>query len=66
MLTTTLNQAHKKRVWALLLLLFPALLWLAILYLGSLFGLLWQSAYRIDDFSGRQRLIRKIVLAETS
>ena len=51
--STALNQTHKKRVWTLLLLLFPALLWLSILYLGSLFGLLWQSAYRIDDYSGQ-------------
>jgi len=47
------SQAQNKRVWALLLLLFPALLWLSVLYLGSQFGLLWQSIYRIDDFSGQ-------------
>lgn len=51
--STALNRAQNRRIWALLLLLFPALLWLAILYLGSLFGLLWQSVYRIDDFSGQ-------------
>ena len=54
----TAAQAQKKRAinkqtWALLLLLFPALLWLTILYLGSLFGLLWQSVYRLDDFTGQ-------------
>ncbi len=43
---------ENKRIWALFLLLFPALLWLSILYLGSLLGLLWQSIYSIDDYSG--------------
>jgi len=50
---TIVSKAQNKQMWALLLLLFPALLWLAILYLGSLFGLLWQSVYRLDDFSGQ-------------
>jgi putative spermidine/putrescine transport system permease protein len=50
---TIASKAQNKRLWAMLLLLFPALLWLAILYLGSLFGLLWQSVYRLDDFSGQ-------------
>jgi putative spermidine/putrescine transport system permease protein len=50
---TIASKAQNKQMWALLLLLFPALLWLAILYLGSLFGLLWQSVYRLDDFSGQ-------------
>jgi putative spermidine/putrescine transport system permease protein len=35
-----------------LLLLLPALLWLAVVYLGSLFALLLQSFYALDDFSG--------------
>ncbi len=35
-----------------LLLLMPALLWLGIVYLGSLFALLLQSFFHIDDFSG--------------
>jgi putative spermidine/putrescine transport system permease protein len=51
--TVSANQVQNKRVWALLLLLFPALLWLTVLYLGSLFGLLWQSVYRLDDFTGQ-------------
>ncbi len=51
--TVSANQAQNRRVWALLLLLFPALLWLTVLYLGSLFGLLWQSVYRLDDFTGQ-------------
>src|SRR6187551_620067 len=35
------------------LLLTPALLWLGIVYLGSLFTLLLQSFFRLDDFSGK-------------
>ena len=36
----------------LLLLLVPPLLWLGIVYLGSLFALLAESLFSIDDFSG--------------
>jgi putative spermidine/putrescine transport system permease protein len=36
----------------LLLLLAAPLLWLAVVYVGSLFALLWQSFYSIDEFSG--------------
>jgi putative spermidine/putrescine transport system permease protein len=36
----------------LLLLLAPPLLWLGIIYLGSLFALLAQSLFHIDDFTG--------------
>ncbi len=36
----------------LLLMLAPPLLWLGIVYLGSLFALLLQSFFSIDDFSG--------------
>ena len=36
----------------LLLLLLPPLLWLGIVYLGSLFSLLVQSFFAIDEFSG--------------
>jgi putative spermidine/putrescine transport system permease protein len=36
----------------LLLLLIPPLLWFGIIYLGSLFALLAQSFFRLDDFSG--------------
>jgi putative spermidine/putrescine transport system permease protein len=35
-----------------LLLLAPPLLWLAVVYVGSLIALLWQSFYSIDEFSG--------------
>ena len=38
--------------WFLLLLLAPPLLWLGIVYLGSLFALLLHSFYSIDEFSG--------------
>ena len=36
----------------LVLLLTPPLLWLGVVYLGSLFALLWQSFYSIDEFTG--------------
>lgn len=35
----------------LLLLLVPPLLWFGVVYLGSLFALLWQSFYTFDDFT---------------
>jgi putative spermidine/putrescine transport system permease protein len=34
------------------LLLLPPLLWIGVVYIGSLFALLLQSFYRLDDFSG--------------
>ncbi|HEY7689060.1 MAG TPA: hypothetical protein VH835_10220, partial [Dongiaceae bacterium] len=37
----------------LLLLLVPPLIWLGIVYLGSLFALLLQSFFYIDDFTGQ-------------
>jgi putative spermidine/putrescine transport system permease protein len=36
----------------LILLITPPLLWLGVVYLGSLAALLWQSFYSIDEFSG--------------
>ena len=36
----------------LLLLLLPPLLWLGVVYLGSLLALLAQSFFSVDDFSG--------------
>ncbi|MGP3697307.1 ABC transporter permease [Rhodobacter sp. NSM] len=36
----------------LALLIAPPLLWLGVVYLGSLAALLWQSFYSIDEFSG--------------
>jgi putative spermidine/putrescine transport system permease protein len=37
----------------LILLLVPPLLWLGIIYLGSLFSLLAQSFFSVDDFTGK-------------
>ncbi len=45
----------------LLLLLTPPLLWLGIVYLGSLLALLLQSFFYIDDYSGR--VVRELTLA---
>ncbi|HEX7811187.1 MAG TPA: ABC transporter permease [Burkholderiales bacterium] len=45
----------------LLLLLAPPLLWLGIIYLGSLLALLLQSFFYIDDFSGN--IIREFSMA---
>jgi putative spermidine/putrescine transport system permease protein len=42
-----------RRNFYLLLLLAPPLLWLGIVYLGSLFTLLWQSFYAIDEFTAK-------------
>jgi putative spermidine/putrescine transport system permease protein len=41
-----------RRGFYLFLLLVPPLLWLGIVYLGSLFALLAESVFSIDDFSG--------------
>lgn len=45
----------------LALLLAPPLLWLAVVYLGSLLTLLLNSFYGLDDFSGR--VVRRFTLA---
>ncbi|WP_373503516.1 ABC transporter permease [Aestuariivirga sp.] len=39
-------------LWLLMLLLLPPILWLGIVYLGSLLALLLHSFYYIDEFSG--------------
>lgn len=44
-----------------LLLLLPPLLWIGIVYVGSLFALLLQSFYSLDDFSGL--IVRKFTLS---
>lgn len=44
----------------LLLLLTPPLLWLGVIYLGSLFALLAQSFFYIDEFTGQ--VVRKVSL----
>jgi len=43
------------------LLLLPPLLWIGIVYIGSLFALLLQSFYSLDDFSGV--IVHKLTLA---
>ena len=45
------NRLYRKNNLLLLLLLTPPLLWFGVVYLGSLFALLWQSFYTFDDFS---------------
>jgi putative spermidine/putrescine transport system permease protein len=45
----------------LMLLLVPPLLWLGVIYLGSLFALLLQSFFYIDEFSGN--IVREFSLA---
>jgi putative spermidine/putrescine transport system permease protein len=44
-----------------LLLLTPPLLWIGVVYVGSLFALLMQSFYSLDDFSGL--IVREVTLS---
>lgn len=44
----------------LAVLLAPPLLWLGVVYIGSLIALLWQSFYSIDEFSGT--IVRQFTL----
>jgi putative spermidine/putrescine transport system permease protein len=44
---------YRRPYWYLALLLVPPLLWFGTVYLGSLFTLLAQSFYRIDDFTAQ-------------
>jgi putative spermidine/putrescine transport system permease protein len=44
---------YGRRGFYLALLLLPPLLWLGVVYLGSLFALLLQSLYAIDEFTAR-------------
>ncbi len=44
---------YQRKTLALLLLLAPVLLWLGVIYLGSLLALLLQSFFRLDDFTGQ-------------
>ena len=55
------NALHARPGWLLALLLAPPLLWLGIIYLGSLFSLLLQSLFSIDEFSGL--VVREFTLA---
>jgi putative spermidine/putrescine transport system permease protein len=41
----------RHRLLALWLLLTPPMLWLGVVYLGSLLAMVWQGVYRFDDFS---------------
>ena len=52
---------HLRPRAALALLLAPPLLWLGVVYLGSLLALVIQSFYHLDDFSGV--LVRRLTLA---
>jgi putative spermidine/putrescine transport system permease protein len=45
------NTLFRKNNLFLFLLLTPPLLWFGVVYLGSLFALLWQSFYTFDSFS---------------
>jgi putative spermidine/putrescine transport system permease protein len=51
---------YRRPTLLLLLLLAPPLLWLGVVYLGSLLALLVQSFFAIDDFSGR--VVREFTL----
>lgn len=55
------NVLYRRPALLLLLLLAPPLMWLGIVYLGSLFALLAQSFFAIDEFSGMVR--REFTLA---
>lgn len=52
---------YRRPTLALLLLLTPPLLYLGVVYLGSLFALLVQSFFSLDGFTGQ--VIRKLTLA---
>lgn len=49
------NLLYSRRGLWLTALLLPPLLWLGIIYLGSLFALLAQSFFALDDFTGQVR-----------
>jgi ABC-type spermidine/putrescine transport system permease subunit I len=51
----------RRPYWYLALLLVPPLLWFGTVYLGSLFALLAQSFYAIDDFTAQ--IVREPTLA---
>jgi putative spermidine/putrescine transport system permease protein len=50
-LTRLSTLLYRRSSLALWLLLTPPLLWLGVVYLGSLLAMVWQSAYSFDDFS---------------
>ena len=47
------SRLHGRPWLGLLLLLIPPLLWMGVIYLGSLFNLLIYSVYALDDFTGQ-------------
>ena len=47
------NYFYRRPLLSLLLLLLPTLLWIGVVYIGSLSALLVQSFFYLDDFSGR-------------
>lgn len=58
---TSVSDVFFRRPWLLtLVLLLPPLLWIGVVYVGSLFALLLQSFYTLDDFSGL--IIREFTL----
>ena len=52
---------HARRALLLLALLAPPLLWFGVVYLGSLFALLANAFFRLDDFTGQ--VVREVGLA---
>lgn len=52
---------YRRPSLALTLLLVPPLLWLGVVYLGSLFSLILQSFFTLDGFTGQ--VVRKLTLA---
>lgn len=60
MLRRTSNYLWAKPLVMLALLLIPPLLWLGVVYLGSLFLLLVQSFFYLDDFTGQ--IVRQLSL----
>ena len=53
--------AYARPAFVLVLLLLPPMLWLGVIYLGSLFALFAQSFFHIDEFSGV--IVREIGLS---
>ncbi|HUR42821.1 MAG TPA: ABC transporter permease [Aestuariivirga sp.] len=57
-----LSDVFFRRSWLLtLVLLLPPLLWIGVVYIGSLIALLLQSFYALDDFSGL--VVRELTLS---
>ena len=62
MLRSVATFFHGRNAFYVALLLLPPLLWLGTVYLGSLFALLMQSFYAIDEFTAR--IVRSAHLAQ--